>query len=69
MKKKKAVVISRIKADPKLGLSSAEVEERRKNKLVNNLKQKNSKSYGKIFFENIFTFFNMIWLIIFLALL
>lgn len=50
------------------GLNTSQVEERIKFKLTNVSKNKNSKSYFRIFFDNIFTFFNLIWLIIFVAL-
>lgn len=51
------------------GLTNKQVELRQSQNLVNNTKQKTSKTYLKIFVDNIFTFFNMIWLAIFIALL
>lgn len=68
-KKKENIHIERFEPSLQQGLSDEQVQQRLKNKLVNNTKQKTSKSYFKIFFDNIFTFFNMIWLLIFIALL
>ena len=51
------------------GLSSIIFEERIKNNLTNKVKNKTSKSYFKIFYSNIFTFFNLLGLICFIALL
>lgn len=51
------------------GLSLLQVKQRQSEKLVNNVKQKSSKSIFKIFFDNIVTFFNLIWVVIFVALM
>ncbi len=51
------------------GLSSEEIAERREHNLINKAKVKSSKSYWSIFAKNIFTFFNMLWLIIAVALI
>lgn len=51
------------------GLTTQQVEERTASNLLNSTKVKSSKSYGSIFFKNIFTFFNMLWLIIAIALI
>lgn len=51
------------------GLSNDQVELRKSQNLVNNTKQKTSKTYFRIFFDNIFTYFNMLWLAIFIALI
>lgn len=69
LSKNKNVHITRFEPSYNQGLSDEQVEQRIKEKLVNNTKQKTSKSYFKIFVENIFTFFNFLWLIIFFALL
>lgn len=72
MKKKKnqtEVIIERYSPDKNVGLSNEQIEKRKQQKLVNNTKQKTSKSYFRIFFDNIFTFFNLLWLGIFIALL
>ena len=67
--KNEQIHIERYNADINCGLSSAQVEQRKQDKLVNNTKQRTSKSYFRIFFDNIFTFFNLIWFGIFIALL
>lgn len=69
LNKTKNLHITRFEPSYNQGLSDEQVEQRIKEKLVNNTKQKTSKSYFKIFVENIFTFFNFLWLIIFFALL
>lgn len=71
MRKKEQVKqnIERFSPNINFGLSNEQVEQRKSEKLVNNTKQKTSKSYLKIFVENIFTVFNMLWLAIFIALL
>ena len=68
-KQKQEIAIQRYAPTIELGLSNEQVKERTSKKLVNNTKQKTSKSYLKIFAENIFTFFNMLWLAIFIALI
>ena len=55
-------------ASPTEGLTKEQVDERINAKLVNDNKIKSSKSYWSIFFKNIFTFFNMLWAIIAIAL-
>ncbi|MBO4412652.1 MAG: HAD-IC family P-type ATPase [Clostridia bacterium] len=70
MKKKQNIhTIERFDASISNGLTDEQVQVRQNQKLVNNTKQKTSKSYFKIFFENIFTFFNMLWVLIFAALI
>ena len=61
--------IERFSPNINFGLSKEQVELRKSEKLVNNTKQKTSKTYLKIFLDNIFTFFNMLWLAIFIALI
>lgn len=51
------------------GLSSNIVEDRIKNNLINCVKEKHSKSYLNIFVNNVCTFFNLLGLIVFIALL
>ena len=51
------------------GLTSQQIQERQLQKLTNNTKIKASKSYLAIFAKNIFTFFNLIWLLIAVALI
>lgn len=50
------------------GLSASQVEERTNAGLMNDNKIKSSKTYLSIFTKNIFTFFNMLWLAIAIAL-
>ena len=50
------------------GLTSAQVESRRAENLLNNLKQKSGKSYLSIFLGNIFTYFNILCFIVAAAL-
>ena len=69
MRKNQIAEIERVNADIKTGLSKEEVAIRTKNNYVNNTKQKTSKSYLKIFSDNICTFFNLVWLVIFVALM
>ena len=51
------------------GLSALQVNERFSSKLTNIVETKPSKSYLKIFADNIFTFFNMLGLIVTIALI
>lgn len=50
------------------GLNKQQVEERINSKLTNENKIKSSKTYKSIFAKNIFTFFNLLWTIIAIAL-
>ena len=68
MKIKKDFEIVRYNPSLEEGLLSEQLAERQEHKLYNKVKQKTGKSYFKIFFDNIFTFFNLIWIIIFAAL-
>lgn len=69
MKKKKSIDMSRYNPDINVGLSKQQVENRKLAGLVNKTKQNSGKSYFNIFFENICTFFNLIWALVFIALL
>lgn len=60
--------VERFNPSFELGLTKEQVEKRKSMNLTNNTKVKSSKSYGAIFVKNIFTFFNMLWLIIAVAL-
>lgn len=51
------------------GLSIMQVEKRKKDNLLNNINKKYSKSYLNIFTNNVCTFFNLLGLICFVALL
>ncbi len=68
MKFKKDFDIVRYTPLVESGLSSEQIKERQEHKLYNKVKQKTGKSYFRIFFDNIFTFFNLIWILIFAAL-
>lgn len=65
---KKQQEITRYNPSVEQGLTTAQYEERVKEKLFNKTKQSTGKSYLRIICENIFTFFNFIWLVIFSAL-
>lgn len=60
--------VKRFNADANLGLSSAQVQERIEQGLVNKTGKKYSKSYRSIFIGNICTFFNLLCLLAALAL-
>ncbi len=64
-----AVEIKRFRADADIGLSEAQVEERREQGLVNKSNKKYSKSYRSIFFGNICTLFNALCLLVMVALI
>ncbi len=71
-KKEKAVPtveIKRFRADPDIGLSEAQVQERVEQGLVNKTTKKYSKSYRSIFLGNICTFFNLLCLLVMVALI
>lgn len=61
--------VLRYNPDFNSGLNSEQIAERKANNLINKTKVKSSKSYWSIFAKNIFTFFNMLWLIIAVALI
>ena len=59
----------RFSPDLNFGLNNEQVENRVSNGLTNKVKQKYSKSYLNIFVNNVCTFFNLLGLIVFIALL
>lgn len=61
--------VERYNTEITTGLSDEQVQARIDANLENSTKVKSSKSYASIFFKNIFTFFNMLWLIIAVALI
>lgn len=67
--KKKNIDTSRYFPDLNYGLNKKQVENRKLAGLINKTKQNSGKSYFRIFFDNICTFFNLIWAIVFVALL
>lgn len=64
----KEIDVKRYMPDIQEGLNERQIKSRISQNLVNNTKQKSSRSYLKIFINNIFTFFNILWLGIFIAL-
>ena len=52
-----------------VGLTSSEVEAARAAGNVNRTKEKAGKSYAKIIFDNLFTFFNLVWALVALVLI
>lgn len=69
LKKEKCTkIIQRYQPDQN-GLSLLQVKQRQSERLVNKVKQKSSKSVFRILFDNIVTFFNLIWVVIFVALM
>lgn len=61
--------VERFSVDYKKGLTQEQVDKRVSQNLTNNTKVKSSRSYASIFLKNIFTFFNMLWLVIAVALI
>ncbi len=61
--------VERFKPEINMGLNKEQIESRVALNLTNNTKVKSTKSYTAIFCKNIFTFFNMLWLVIAIALL
>ena len=70
-KKKEPVVvqkIKRVKTDYQTGLTAEQVEERKEKGHTNATPNTNSKTVGSIICENVFTFFNILCFIVFIAL-
>ncbi len=67
--KKKDIVIKRYNPDPKKGLSVQEAHERMLVGLSNKKKRGSTKSIPIIIFKNIFTFFNVLMILIAIALI
>lgn len=59
----------RIKADPKVGLTLEQVQDRSEKGFTNKVVNNTTKTYNAIFFGNIFTFFNLLSLGVFIALI
>ena len=68
MKNKNNLEIVRYNPDINVGLTKNQVKERMENGLVNKTKVSSGKSVFKIFVDNVCTFFNLIWLVVFVAL-
>jgi cation-transporting ATPase E len=71
MKNQKLTIeeIERFETNPRVGLDATQVELRKKQKLTNKSTIKTGKSYFMIIVTNLFTFFNMLCLGVFFALL
>ena len=69
VKEEKKIDVKRFNALASEGLTTAQVEERKAQGLVNKTGKKYSKTYRSIFFGNICTFFNLLCLLAALALL
>ncbi len=69
VKRKKNVDMSRYYPDINIGLTKQQVESRKIAGLINKTKQNSGKSYFRIFFDNICTFFNLIWAVVLVALI
>ncbi len=67
--KKEPRQISRYLPNMNSGLDDNQIKERQENKLVNKVKNSSEKSYLKIIFDNVFTFFNIIMVLIAVALI
>ena len=67
-KRNEPKIIERYNPDINIGLTDEQVSGRYKDKLSNKTKNNVSKSYFSIFASNIFTYFNLIWAVIFVAL-
>ncbi len=61
--------LTRISTSPKEGLTTEEVNARIAQGLTNKVQNKSSKSYGRIFFDNFCTFFNVLCFTCFFVLL
>lgn len=68
-KEKNTFELVRYNTTKDLGLSSEQIAERKEHGLVNDAKVKSSRSYFSIFVKNTCTFFNLIWLLIAIALI
>ena len=69
MKNKVIIEPTRFDVDVKKGLSNEQVEQRKKQGLANVTRKKTGKSYFAIFMGNIFTFFNLLGIIIMILML
>ena len=67
-KQKEEAEIIRFNPDKNIGLTEAQVTSRQEQGLVNSAPKKYSKTYGSIFFGNIFTFFNFLCVVAAVAL-
>lgn len=68
-KKDKAIEIERYNPQVKTGLNYDQVLKRQEEKLVNVVESKNTKTYRAIIFGNLFSFFNLLCLLVAVALI
>ena len=59
-----------VRYNPKIdiGLDDIQLQERQENRLINRIKNSSEKSYFRIIFDNIFTFFNIIMIFLSIVL-
>lgn len=69
MKKNKDAEVVRYYPGINTGLTKSQVRERTEQGLINNTKQSSGKSVLRIFIDNICTFFNLIWVVVLIALI
>ena len=69
MKKNKNAEVVRYYPGINTGLTKGQVRERIEQGLINNTKQSSGKSVLRIFIDNICTFFNLIWVVVLIALI
>ena len=70
MKKKQSEFqLVRYETTQEVGLTQQQIDERLEHNLINTSKVKSTRSYFSIFVRNTCTFFNLIWLIIAVALI
>ncbi len=69
MKSKPPVQAERYFPEADVGLSAAQAEKRKADKLTNRVKTKTGKSYLRIITDNLCTYFNLIWAIIVVVLI
>ena len=68
-RKKEDFEIIRYQTEKCYGLNAEQIAERKEHNLVNDSKVKSTRSYFSIFIKNTCTYFNLIWLIIAIALI
>lgn len=64
-KRKSRKTVKYTEADPSIGLTSSQVEERVSTGAVNKVVNTSTRSYGQIFVSNTFTFFNLLCVLVF----
>ena len=67
--KEKQVEIERFNPQVKTGLTTEQVLQRKEQKLTNIVDKKNTKTYKAIIFSNLFSFFNLLCLLVAIALI